>query len=68
MDFDDIFKVEKDYSFFKVGDKVSWKVIGGKYKTGVIVSIKDDDSCLVKDPETGKLKQMEFDDLFKVED
>ena len=68
MDFDDIFKVEKDYSFFKVGDKVSWKVIGGKYKTGVIVSIKDVDSCLVKDPETGKLKQMEFDDLFKVED
>lgn len=67
IDFDDLIKIEKDYSHFRVGDKVSWKVIGGTYKTGTIVSIKDDDNCLVKDPDTGKIKQMKFEDLSKIE-
>lgn len=69
IDFDDLYRADNVSPFFKVGDKVSWKVmIGGKYKTGVIVAIKDEDRCLVKDLETGKQKEVEFDDLYKIEE
>lgn len=68
MEFHDLFKVGDDFYIFKPGDKVSWRVFGGKYKSGVVISIKDeDDKCLVKEDETGKQRTIYFDELFRME-
>lgn len=68
MEYKDLFIVSDDFYVFKPGDKVSWRVIGRKYKTGVVISIKDDDDkCLVRDDETGKQRMIEFEDLFRLE-
>ena len=65
INFSDIFKVSSDFYYFKIGDKISWKV-GGKYKSGVIVAIRDENKCLVKDEITGQQKNIYTDELFKM--
>lgn len=71
MDFDDLSpaKADANQTSFNVGDKVTWKVFGGiTYKTGVIISIKDNSSCLVKEDQTGNTKEMYFQNLYKLGD
>lgn len=71
MDFDDLTlaKADANQTSFNVGDKVTWKVFGGvTYKTGVIISIKDKSSCLVKDDQSGSTKEMYFQNLYKLGD
>ena len=63
--YDNVFKVSNDFYYFKIGDKVTWKT-SGKYKTGVIVAIRDEDKCLVKEDETGKQKNIFTDELFRL--
>ncbi|MCQ2280570.1 MAG: hypothetical protein MJZ49_07195 [Bacteroidales bacterium] len=68
MEFDDLTRADLDGDTpnFNVGDKVTWKVFGGiSYKSGVIISIKDKNSCLVKD-QSGNTKEMYFQNLFKL--
>lgn len=66
IDFDDLYFAKNQTSKFQVGDKVSWKTLGGVYKTGVIVSIKNEYGCLVKELDTGKQKEMRNEDLFLI--
>ncbi len=69
MEFDDISlaPIDETKASFSVGDKVTWKVFGGvAYKTGVIISIKDKSSCLVKDDQSGNTKEMFFQNLYKL--
>lgn len=71
MDFDDLTpaKADANQASFNVGDKVTWKVFGGvAYKTGVIISIKDKSSCLVKEDQSGSTKEMYFQNLYKLGD
>ncbi|TSA51758.1 MAG: hypothetical protein D4R43_00345, partial [Sphingobacteriales bacterium] len=61
---------EQSYRGFKVGDKVTWKsksiINGPKYLTGVIYSLKDDKSCLIKvDNEIDKTIELSYDDITK---
>ena len=63
---DDLYFAKNQTSKFQVGDKVSWKTLGGVYKTGVIVSIKNEYGCLVKELDTGKQKEMRNEDLFLI--
>ena len=71
MDFDDLSPAKSDanQTSFNVGDKVTWKVLGGiTYKTGVIISIKNKGCCLVKEDQTGTTKEIYFQNLYKLED
>lgn len=53
------------YRGFKVGDKVTWKVMGN-FKTGTIKSLKDDKTCLVE-TESGDIIEKKYDDISKAE-
>ena len=53
------------YRGFKVGDKVTWKGMGG-FKTGNIKSLRDDKTCLVE-TENGKTLEKKYDDISKAE-
>ncbi len=60
-------KENKSYRGFKVGDTVTWKSsISGKWKTGVIKSLKDDYSCLIE-LESGKIIEKKYDNISKAE-
>jgi hypothetical protein len=56
--------VQASYFGFQVGDKVSAKD-GGKWYTGVIVSLKDSKSCLVKWDDNGKIDEEKYTDITK---
>ena len=63
---------QQSYRGFKVGDTVTWKsksvTKGTKYLTGKISTLKDDKSCLVKvDDETGKIIELEYDEITKTD-
>lgn len=69
MEFEELTRADADGDTptFNVGDKVTWKVFGGvAYKTGVIISIKDKSSCLVKDDQNGNTKEIYFQNLYKL--
>lgn len=53
------------YRGFKVGDKVTWKG-PGKFKSGVIKSLKDNKTCLVEN-EKGKIIEKKYDEISKTE-
>jgi hypothetical protein len=53
------------YRGFKIGDKVTWKVVGN-YKSGVIKSLKDDKSCLIE-TDNGEIVEKKYDDISKIE-
>lgn len=55
----DVWGEKHNTCLYQVGDLVTF----GKKKVGEIVSIKDDDDCMVKDLKNGKVKEMDFDDL-----
>ena len=59
----DIWGIKKNSCIYQIGDMVSW----GKYKAGEIVSIKNDHECVVKDLQNGSQKDIDFDDLHKVD-
>jgi len=63
----DVWGVKSNVAFrgFKVGDKVTWKVMGN-FKTGTIKSLKDDKTCLVE-TESGNIVEKKYDDISKVE-
>lgn len=60
---------EQSIKGFKVGTKVTWKnksiTSGTKYITGTITALKDNKKCIVRQDETGKSTEMEYDDLTK---
>lgn len=66
IDFDELFFAKTVDAKFQVGDKVSWKGLGGKYMTGVIVSARHEYGCIVKELETGKQKEMLYEDLYLI--
>ena len=49
----------------KVGDKVTWKA-GGKFRTGVVNSLRDDKTCLIKN-EDGDIIEKKYEDVSKAE-
>jgi len=51
---------------FMVGDKVQWKVIG-KILTGIITDLKDAANASVKQDADGKVKNVPYEKLSKVE-
>jgi hypothetical protein len=53
------------YRGFKVGDKVTWKVMGN-FKTGTISSLKNDKTCLIK-TDNGDIIEKSYDDITKSE-
>ncbi|MDO9253957.1 MAG: hypothetical protein Q7U54_00490 [Bacteroidales bacterium] len=53
------------YRGFKVGDKVTWKVMSN-FKTGTIMSLKDDMTCLVE-TKNGDIIEKKYDDISKAE-
>jgi hypothetical protein len=64
----DVWGVETEVSYrgFKVGDRVMWKAGIGKYKSGVITSLKDDRTCLVE-TEDGAVYEKKYVDISKAE-
>lgn len=63
----DVWGIKKEVAFrgFKVGDKVTWKVLG-KFKEGIITSLKDDKTCLVK-TDDGQVIEKKYDSISKIE-
>ncbi|MFI5187201.1 MAG: hypothetical protein ACHQF0_10775 [Chitinophagales bacterium] len=53
------------YRGFRVGDKVTWKVMSG-FKTGTIKSLKDDKTCLIE-TENGNVIEKKYDDISKAQ-
>lgn len=49
---------------FKVGDKVTWKTLGGTFKSGTIISLKNDQVCLIE-TENGETVEKKYDDISK---
>ena len=68
VDFDELVLINSEENKFSIGDKVSWKVSGGNYKTGIIVATKNEFSCLVRESDTDKQKEMRYKDLFLIND
>ncbi len=55
---------DNNFKGFKVGDSVQWTHIMQKHK-GIIVNLKDDKSCTVKDLESGDLREVNYSELLK---
>lgn len=53
------------YRGFRLGDKVTWKVVGG-FKSGTIKALKDDKTCLIE-AESGEMVEKKYDDISKSE-
>ncbi|MGV3631734.1 MAG: hypothetical protein ACO1O6_11045 [Bacteroidota bacterium] len=58
-------KAEVSFRGFKVGDNVTWKVMNS-FKTGMITSLKDDKTCLVK-TENGEIIEKKYDEISKAQ-
>lgn len=63
----DVWGIKDNIAFrgFKIGDKVTWKILSG-YKTGTIKSLKDDQTCLIE-TENGSVIEKKYDDITKSE-
>lgn len=53
------------YRGFKVGDQVTWKVLGS-FRTGIITSLKNDKTCLVQEDNTGETVEKKYDGITKI--
>lgn len=67
----DVWGVASEITFkgFRAGDRVTWKTHslanGDKFYTGIIISLKDDKKCLVKEDVGGETREIKYEDLSK---
>lgn len=54
------------YYGFKSGDKVTWKHYN-KWYTGIIISLKDNKTCLVKVDNDGDTAELKYEELSKIQ-
>ncbi len=65
----DVWGIASNQNFrgWKVGDKVQWKAALGKTATGIITELKDASNASVRQDADGKVKDVIYDKLSKIE-